>query len=206
MRFPSFSAIIRTFCTFTNATSHVVRPTQPSVSPFLRGTILRSMPTVPFLGSLFSSSSAGKMSYPLEKSEDEWSAVLNKGNKTPLWNSSTPALMLIKVFSTRTIPRSSRKGHRSPVHRHLRQTHAIKRRLHMCCLRRSALQSHAQVQIRLRLAGLLRLDPRRGDETYRPHLWHGTHRDRVQQLRWPFGPRFQGRGLSDPDRRAALCE
>lgn len=86
MRFQSFSTIFRTFCTFTNATSHVVRPTQPSISPFLRGTVLRSMPTIPFLGSLFSSSSAGKMSYPLKKSEDEWSAVLNKGNKYLLSN------------------------------------------------------------------------------------------------------------------------
>lgn len=39
------------------------------------------MPTIPFLGSLFSSGSSLKdMSYPIQKSDDEWRAVLNPGN------------------------------------------------------------------------------------------------------------------------------
>jgi peptide-methionine (R)-S-oxide reductase len=36
------------------------------------------MPTIPFFGSFFSSSSQ-KMSYQVQKSEEEWRAVLNKG-------------------------------------------------------------------------------------------------------------------------------
>lgn len=52
-------------------------------SPATRGTILKSMPTLPFLGSLFSSSASQNMSYPVEKSNDEWQAVLSKGNLAP---------------------------------------------------------------------------------------------------------------------------
>lgn len=36
------------------------------------------MPTIPFLGSLFGSSASEKMSYPDERSPQEWQAVLNK--------------------------------------------------------------------------------------------------------------------------------
>ena len=36
------------------------------------------MPTIPFLGALFSSADSRKMSHPVEKSNDEWRAVLNK--------------------------------------------------------------------------------------------------------------------------------
>jgi peptide-methionine (R)-S-oxide reductase len=73
MRFSS--TILRTFYLFTNFTAR----------PVLRyGTIqqrfaVKSMPSIPFLGSLFSSSSSSKnMSYPLQKSDDEWQAVLSK--------------------------------------------------------------------------------------------------------------------------------
>ena len=37
------------------------------------------MPTIPFIGSLFTSSNSNNMSYPVEKNDDEWRAVLNKG-------------------------------------------------------------------------------------------------------------------------------
>ena len=36
------------------------------------------MPTIPFLGALFHSADSRKMSHPVEKSDDEWRAVLNK--------------------------------------------------------------------------------------------------------------------------------
>lgn len=78
MRIPSFPTILRTFYTFTNATYRP--PTQyKALLPFTRGTVLKSMPTIPFLGSLFSSSTSKNMTYPVGKSNDEWRAVLNKG-------------------------------------------------------------------------------------------------------------------------------
>jgi peptide-methionine (R)-S-oxide reductase len=47
------------------------------------------MPTIPFLGSLFSSSDSSKMSFPVEKSNDEWRAVLNKGMSSPSFHSAS---------------------------------------------------------------------------------------------------------------------
>ncbi|MCJ1478379.1 Peptide methionine sulfoxide reductase B2, chloroplastic [Lambiella insularis] len=79
MRIPSFPTIIRTFYAFSNTTTRALPHYQPkALLPFARGTILKSMPTIPFLGSLFSSSSKDMTSYPVQKSDDEWQAVLNK--------------------------------------------------------------------------------------------------------------------------------
>ncbi|CAF9907475.1 MAG: hypothetical protein HETSPECPRED_007138 [Heterodermia speciosa] len=76
MRFPAFPTIVRTFYTLANATTRPISASQRIVAPF---TVLRSMPTLPFLGSLFSSSASSRnMTYPVEKSENEWQAVLNK--------------------------------------------------------------------------------------------------------------------------------
>ena len=94
MRFPSLPTIIRTVYTFTgNATFSRNPISQQTLSPyFAKVALLRSMPTFPLLGSLFSSSSTDKMSYPVQKSDDEWRAVLSKGNQlypsnliSPLW-------------------------------------------------------------------------------------------------------------------------
>lgn len=43
------------------------------------------MPTIPFLSSLFGTSTpaSAKMSYPDQRSNDEWHAVLNKGKPSP---------------------------------------------------------------------------------------------------------------------------
>ena len=81
MRFPSLPTIVRTFYTFTNATSNAIPAARTRLfAPLPRAIALKSMPTIPFLGSFFSSSSSQpKMSYPLQKSDDEWQAVLNKG-------------------------------------------------------------------------------------------------------------------------------
>jgi len=88
MRIPSFPTILRTFYTFTNAT-HRPNTQYKALLPFTRGTVLKSMPTIPFLGSLFSSSGSKNMTYPMEKTDDEWQAVLNKGMQlaihSPLW-------------------------------------------------------------------------------------------------------------------------
>ncbi|CAL8578892.1 hypothetical protein XPA_004660 [Xanthoria parietina] len=87
MRLPSVPTLIRTFYTISNATTSrlfnhpTVQQTLGS-SPFTRGGAigLKSMPTVPFLSSLFSSSAQSKQmaDYPVKKSDDEWRAVLNK--------------------------------------------------------------------------------------------------------------------------------
>ncbi|MCJ1351073.1 MAG: hypothetical protein MMC33_001055 [Icmadophila ericetorum] len=84
MRIPSFSSIIRTFTfyTLTNSTAQyrasLTNPTfYKSLLPISRGIVLKSMPSVPFLGSLFHSSKGEKMEPTVSKSDDEWKAVLN---------------------------------------------------------------------------------------------------------------------------------
>lgn len=77
MRFPN---IVRTLFAFTNTTLHRAPPT-PFAVGLRPGVALRaSMPTIPFIGSLFSTAESRKnMSYPVQKSDDEWQAQLNKG-------------------------------------------------------------------------------------------------------------------------------
>jgi len=77
MKFPNFPIIIRTFYTFSNYSARATTQYK-ALTPFTRATLYKSMPTIPFLSSLFSSSSAPKMSYPVQRSEDEWQAVLSK--------------------------------------------------------------------------------------------------------------------------------
>lgn len=79
MRFPSFPTLIRTFYTISNATTSRLPASQKALAPFTRGTVLKSMPTIPFLGSLFSSTAKDMTDYPVNKSDSEWRAVLNKG-------------------------------------------------------------------------------------------------------------------------------
>jgi peptide-methionine (R)-S-oxide reductase len=79
MRFPTFPTIFRTIYTLSNYSVRVA-PQYKALQPLTRGTILRSMPTIPFLSSFFSTSNSSKMSYPLQKSDDEWRAVLSKGS------------------------------------------------------------------------------------------------------------------------------
>jgi len=96
MRFPSFPTIIRTLYTFSNATLHTTglnSARQRLPSTFNRATALRSMPTIPFLGSLFSSSAQSRdmTDYPVKKTDDEWRAVLNKEQFRILRNKGTEA-------------------------------------------------------------------------------------------------------------------
>ena len=81
MRFPSFPTIIRAFHTISNLTSrYTTRPTALLLASNQSTTLKASMPSVPFLGSLFSSSSSKKMEdFPVQKNDDEWQAVLNPG-------------------------------------------------------------------------------------------------------------------------------
>ncbi|KAK7706907.1 hypothetical protein SLS63_013851 [Diaporthe eres] len=79
MRF-HFSSVLRTLYTFSNLTrSRASNPATLLNSAPHRATSLRSMP-IPLIGGLFSSkaSDSSKMSYPVQKSDDEWRAVLNK--------------------------------------------------------------------------------------------------------------------------------
>ncbi|KAI4129833.1 MAG: hypothetical protein LQ338_002016 [Usnochroma carphineum] len=79
MRFPSFPTLTRVFYTINNTARFTNSPaSQKALAPFTRGTVLKSMPTIPFLGSLFTSSAKDMTEYPVQKSDDEWRAVLNK--------------------------------------------------------------------------------------------------------------------------------
>ncbi|KAL2431762.1 Peptide methionine sulfoxide reductase B5 [Exophiala dermatitidis] len=89
MRFPSLTNLVRTLYAFSNATAHRLQalprgisgPGGAPVHIHHRAIILKSMPSIPFLGSFFGTSTrtqGDKMSYPDSRSDDEWRAVLNK--------------------------------------------------------------------------------------------------------------------------------
>ena len=80
MRFPSFPAIIRTFSLYNLTRIHNLPAAYRAIpAPFTRNTtVFRSMPTIPFLGSLFGSQQKDMTDYPVKKSDDEWQAVLSK--------------------------------------------------------------------------------------------------------------------------------
>lgn len=84
MRLPSFPHFVQTLYTISNATTRVVPSASSLLAPRL-GSSLRpptpSMP-IPLLGSLFSSASTRSMSYPVQKSNDEWRAVLSPGRSS----------------------------------------------------------------------------------------------------------------------------
>ncbi|KAM0699369.1 hypothetical protein Q7P36_001416 [Cladosporium allicinum] len=79
MRIPSFPSFVRTFYAFSNATFHRTAPSPFSISAARPGVVLRSsMPTIPFLGSFFSTAESRKMSHPVQKTDQEWQMQLNK--------------------------------------------------------------------------------------------------------------------------------
>jgi peptide-methionine (R)-S-oxide reductase len=78
MRLPRFSSLLGTFYTFSNFAR-----TRASTRPFSahqNSRALKSSMNIPFLSSLFgsTSSASSKMSYPDQRTNDEWRAVLNK--------------------------------------------------------------------------------------------------------------------------------
>lgn len=112
MRLPSVSTIVRTFYNFTNVTR--LQIPERGLSPFVRGTAIRSMPTIPFLGSLFSSSSSSaNMTYPDQRNDQEWQAVLNKGGNPLL----SYLLILMLTSDRRTIQNPPTKRHRTSRYR-----------------------------------------------------------------------------------------
>ena len=85
MRIPSLPNFVRTFYAFSNATFHRVPPAPFSISAARPGIALRSsMPTIPFLGSFFSTAETRNMSHPVQKTDDEWRMQLNKGTSSLL--------------------------------------------------------------------------------------------------------------------------
>ncbi|KAL9636673.1 MAG: hypothetical protein Q9164_002679 [Protoblastenia rupestris] len=88
MRPPSLPTILRSL-TLTNLSRPFLNPSfnyKALQAPlaYRNTTLLRSMPTLPFIGSLFSSSSSSSSSgkdmtdYPIKKNDEEWQAVLSK--------------------------------------------------------------------------------------------------------------------------------
>ncbi|EKG11800.1 Major facilitator superfamily [Macrophomina phaseolina MS6] len=79
MRFPSFPAVVRAFYALSNTTARRFPLPQAPARRLFAPTLKYSMPTIPFLGSLFSSSSSARnaMSYPVQKTDEEWRAVLS---------------------------------------------------------------------------------------------------------------------------------
>lgn len=76
MRLADFSSFIRTLYIFSNTT---LRTAPPPLNALLRPQALRSMPSIPFLGALFSTTSKSQdtMSFPHQKTDEEWRMQLN---------------------------------------------------------------------------------------------------------------------------------
>lgn len=196
MRIPTLPHILRTIYALSNYTLPAAQRAR-ALQPFARGTILKSMPTIPFLGSLFSSSSSSSknMSYPVQKSDDEWRAVLSKGTIPPTHPcTKSHSLPHIRSNTTphphRTIPHPPRQRHRSALHRPLRQAHPERGDVRLRGVRGAALQGLAQVQVRVRVAGVFRQHPGGGDAACGSRDGHGADGDRVFELRGAFGACF----------------
>lgn len=189
MRYPSIPAIICTLHTFSNTPSRRFPHIRSStLHPAPRITILRSMPTIPFISSFFSSSS-DKMSgqnFPIQKTKGEWQAVLSKGKPQTLpWS-----LQKILTSIPRAIPCSPREGYRDERHREIWQALPIKRRLLLRRLQRSPLPCFTQVQLWLRLACLLRRYPWSYKGRGRRVSAYDTDGDSVCELWGPLGTYF----------------
>lgn len=113
--------------------------------PLSGATVLKAAPTIPFIGSLFSSSakaeSSDDMSYPDQRSDDEWRAVLSPGSPSP----ANPIEGPLSNSRNRTIPHPPRKRHRTSLHRRLRLPLPVGRSLQLRRLLRAALQSQPQI-------------------------------------------------------------
>lgn len=88
---PLFSTLAFTLSTLTRGAHSPTRNAALGASQPLR--LRASMTRIPFLSALFGSSSkAPDMSFPDQRSNDEWRAVLNKGKRrqmASLWGWST---------------------------------------------------------------------------------------------------------------------
>jgi peptide-methionine (R)-S-oxide reductase len=107
MRFASFTSLAKSIYIFTSATTRTFPAVLHRATHPLRPQLLKSYMPIPFLGSLFSSSSSKNMSYPVQKSDQEWQAVLSPG-KLPVLSSFAKK---VANQEQRAIPRSPRKRH-----------------------------------------------------------------------------------------------
>lgn len=83
MRIPSLPVLVRTINRLSSSSTRIPQ-NYKALKPLTTGTVLKSMPAIPFLSSFFgTTSSSPKMSYPVQKTDDEWRAVLSKGMSTP---------------------------------------------------------------------------------------------------------------------------
>lgn len=105
MRFPRFStAFITTFLTFGTFRSQArtARSSPHLVTVVNRPTLLRSSMPLPLLGALFGSSTPKRdmSSYPVQKSDDEWRAILSPGTGGPplYYNSGLGTNILTEQF------------------------------------------------------------------------------------------------------------
>lgn len=85
MRF-TFPTALRTLYAISNVTTRYLpqqhsAALQPLINKAAAGLSRPSMP-IPFLSSLFSSAPSRNMSYPLQKSKDEWQAILSPGKSS----------------------------------------------------------------------------------------------------------------------------
>ncbi len=74
------------------------------------------MPSIPLLSSFFgsSASASGKMSYPEERTPDEWRAILSPGMcLNPLRTSRRTSIARANADNFRTIPCPAEEGHRA---------------------------------------------------------------------------------------------
>jgi hypothetical protein len=112
MRIPTFPSLIRTFYRLSTFSTRTPQNQPRALQPFARGTILKSMPTIPFLSNFFSTSSSPKMSYPVQKSDDEWRAVLSKGmSPYPVQLECPTTLRSVSNMPHRAIPGPSPARH-----------------------------------------------------------------------------------------------
>lgn len=147
---------------------------RPHLSPPTKK-VLMSASFFSFLGSLFSSSTSAEnnMTYPDQRTDEEWRAVLSPGiyDLSRTWRKKS---MLTELAFIRTIPNHPSKRHRTPRLRQIRFTLPLHRRLQLRCLRCTALQGRHQIQIRLWLACIFRFCARGGYATCRSDVWHGA--------------------------------
>ena len=77
MRFPSLPTFLRTFYAFSNTTLRSAPATFNTSAARPVYALRASMPTIPFLGALFSTAETRNMTHPVTKSDGEWQAQLS---------------------------------------------------------------------------------------------------------------------------------
>lgn len=99
MRVPSFPTLLRTFYTVNNTTRLLpaFNTSNALLQPFYQKAIAATSytPSMSFFSSLFSSSAPKQeMSFPVNKSKDEWQAILSPGKHDASCAESLCAIIL----------------------------------------------------------------------------------------------------------------